>query len=75
MAVARPEKAVEPRFHLDSYGYRPGRSALDAARVCRERCWKYNLSGEVRSWRLYRHVEMTPADIACWNNPKVRVGG
>jgi RNA-directed DNA polymerase len=31
---------VEPVFHGDSYGYRPGRSALDAARVCRDRCWK-----------------------------------
>lgn len=24
------EKRVEPIFHPDSYGYRPGRSALDA---------------------------------------------
>ena len=36
------EKKVEPIFHPDSYGYRPGRSALDAVAVCRERCWKYN---------------------------------
>jgi RNA-directed DNA polymerase len=27
-------------FHPDSYGYRPGRSALDAVAVCRRRCWK-----------------------------------
>jgi retron-type reverse transcriptase len=27
-------------FHPDSYGYRPGRSALDAVAVCRERCWR-----------------------------------
>jgi AcrR family transcriptional regulator len=33
---------VEPFFHPDSYGYRPGRSALDAVGVCRERCWKYD---------------------------------
>ncbi|GAB3832111.1 hypothetical protein GCM10027610_081270 [Dactylosporangium cerinum] len=26
-------------FHPDSYGYRPGRSALDAVAACRERCW------------------------------------
>ena len=32
------EPDVEPVFHEDSYGYRPGRSALDAVRVCRERC-------------------------------------
>ncbi|MCX5215562.1 reverse transcriptase domain-containing protein [Kitasatospora sp. NBC_00240] len=31
---------AEPVFHEDSYGYRPGRSALDAVELCRERCWK-----------------------------------
>ena len=31
---------VEPLFHPDSYGYRPGRSALDAVATCRQRCWK-----------------------------------
>lgn len=36
------EKAVEPLFHRDSYGYRPGRSGLDAVAACRERCWKYD---------------------------------
>jgi RNA-directed DNA polymerase len=25
----------------DSYGYRPGKSALDAIGVTRKRCWKY----------------------------------
>jgi RNA-directed DNA polymerase len=34
------EPLVEPRFHPDSYGYRPGRSALHAVGVCRERCWQ-----------------------------------
>ena len=34
------EPGVEPSFHPDSYGYRPGRSALDAVAVCRERCWR-----------------------------------
>jgi RNA-directed DNA polymerase len=33
------EPSVEPRFHQDSYGYRPGRSAHDAIAVCRGRCW------------------------------------
>ena len=36
------EPEVEPMFHPDSYGYRPGRSAHDALRVCRQRCWKYD---------------------------------
>jgi RNA-directed DNA polymerase len=35
------EPGVEPVFHPDSYGYRPGCSAHDALRVCRDRCWKY----------------------------------
>jgi RNA-directed DNA polymerase len=34
------EPKVEPLFHPDSYGYRPGRSALQAVGVCRERCWR-----------------------------------
>jgi RNA-directed DNA polymerase len=33
------EPLVEPVFHQDSYGYRPGRSALDAVGVARKRCW------------------------------------
>jgi RNA-directed DNA polymerase len=36
------EPEVEPVFHPDSYGYRPGRSAHDALRTCRQRCWKYD---------------------------------
>jgi RNA-directed DNA polymerase len=36
------EPEVEPVFHPDSYGYRPGRSAHDALGVCRQRCWKYD---------------------------------
>ena len=34
------EPMVEPLFHHDSYGYRPGRSALDAVGVARKRCWE-----------------------------------
>jgi RNA-directed DNA polymerase len=34
------EAEVEPIFHPDSYGYRPGRSPVDAAAACRTRCWK-----------------------------------
>jgi RNA-directed DNA polymerase len=35
------EPAVEPDFHPDSYGYRPGKSAIEAVGVARERCWSY----------------------------------
>jgi RNA-directed DNA polymerase len=34
------EEKLEPIFHPDSYGYRPGRSAHDALAVCRRRCWE-----------------------------------
>ena len=36
------EPAVEPHFHPDSYGYRPGKSAHDALAVTRKRCWQYD---------------------------------
>ncbi|MBX4899737.1 MULTISPECIES: group II intron reverse transcriptase/maturase [Rhizobium] len=36
------EPLLEPLFHQDSYGYRPGRSAIDAIRVARQRCWRYD---------------------------------
>ncbi|HXP97709.1 MAG TPA: group II intron reverse transcriptase/maturase [Telmatospirillum sp.] len=36
------EPLLEPKFHQDSYGYRPGRSAIDALRVARQRCWRYD---------------------------------
>lgn len=38
--VLEPE--VEQVFHPDSYGYRPGKSALDAVGVTRQRCWKFD---------------------------------
>ena len=37
---ARLEPEVEPLFHADSYGYRPGKSALDAVGQARKRCWR-----------------------------------
>lgn len=36
------EPDVEPHFLPDSYGYRPGKSALDAIAVTRKRCWRYD---------------------------------
>jgi RNA-directed DNA polymerase len=43
MVVARYlEPLVEPLFCDDSYGYRPGKSAVDAVGVVRERCWKFD---------------------------------
>lgn len=36
------EPGVESYFHLDSYGYRPGKSAIEAVGVARKRCWRYD---------------------------------
>jgi RNA-directed DNA polymerase len=35
------EPSLEPHFHRDSYGYRPGKSALQAVGEARKRCWNY----------------------------------
>jgi RNA-directed DNA polymerase len=36
------EPEVEPIFHQDSYGYRAGKSAVDAVETARKRCWSYD---------------------------------
>jgi RNA-directed DNA polymerase len=38
----RMEPEVDPHFHPDSYGYRPGKSALDAVGQARQRCWRFD---------------------------------
>jgi group II intron reverse transcriptase/maturase len=35
------EPILNPIFHEDSYGYRPGKSAKQAIAVTRKRCWQY----------------------------------
>ena len=36
------EPGVDPQFHVDSYGYRPGKSAHLAVAQARRRCWMYD---------------------------------
>jgi RNA-directed DNA polymerase len=36
------EPQLDPIFRDDSYGYRPGKSALEAIAVTRRRCWDYD---------------------------------
>ncbi len=36
------EPTMEPYFHPDSYGYRPGKLAIEAVGQARRRCWRYN---------------------------------
>lgn len=39
---ARLEPILEPLFHKDSYGYRRGRSAINAIATCRKRNWRHD---------------------------------
>ncbi|RZM21640.1 MAG: group II intron reverse transcriptase/maturase [Pedobacter sp.] len=41
VAVNVMEPVMEKVFHLDSYGYRPGKSAHQAIRQCLDRCHEY----------------------------------
>lgn len=36
------EPLLEPHFHPDSYGYRPGKSAHQAVERSRQRCWRFD---------------------------------
>ncbi len=33
---------MDPLFHPNSFGYRPGKSALDAVGWARQRCWSFD---------------------------------
>ena len=51
------EPAVEPHFDQDSYGYRPNKSAIDAVRVTRERCWRYDWVLEFDIKKLFDTID------------------
>jgi RNA-directed DNA polymerase len=53
------EPLVEPHFHDDSYGYRPGRSALDAIARARERCWDADWVLDLDIERFFDTLEHT----------------
>ncbi len=41
VVLRRLEPELDRCFHPDSYGYRPGKSAIDAVSMARQRCWHY----------------------------------
>jgi RNA-directed DNA polymerase len=53
------EPKVEPYFHVDSYGYRPGKSALQAVGVTRQRCWRYDYLLEFDIKGLFDAIDHT----------------
>ena len=60
VAARRLEEKVEPVFHPDSYGYRPGRSGLDAVGRCRERCWRYDWAIDLDIQKFFDSVPLAP---------------
>ena len=57
VARAYVERAVEPMFCEDSYGYRPHKSALDAVEKTRIRCWKYDYVIELDVKGLFDNID------------------
>jgi RNA-directed DNA polymerase len=53
------EPCVEPYFHDDSYGYRPGKSALQAVGETRQRCWRYDYLLEFDVKGLFDAIDHT----------------
>lgn len=70
------EPKVEPVFHPDSYGYRPGRSAPDAVAVARKRCWgaDWVIDLDIRDFfGALRHDLLERAVAHHTDNPWVRL--
>ena len=53
------ERVLEPIFMPGSYGYRPGKSALDAIGVTRKRCWQYDWILEFDIRGLFDNIDHT----------------
>jgi RNA-directed DNA polymerase len=53
------EPCVEPHFHRDSYGYRPGKSAHQALGITRRRCWQYDYLLEFDIKGLFDAIDHT----------------
>lgn len=51
------EPVLDPLFHRNSYGYRPGRSALDAIAMVRRRSWEYDWVIEFDIKGLFDNIE------------------
>lgn len=51
------EPKVEPIFAADSYGYRLGKSAIDALRITRGRCWRYDWVIELDIRKLFDRID------------------
>ena len=57
VAKLKLEPIIEPHFDEDSYGYRPNKSALDAVRTARERCWRSNWVVEIDIQGFFDNID------------------
>ena len=53
----RLEPEIDPHFHRDSYGYRPGKSALEAVGQARQRCWRYDWVIDLDIKGFFDHID------------------
>jgi RNA-directed DNA polymerase len=70
------EPLVEPKFHGDSYGYRPHRSALRAVGVARQRCFEFDwvIDLDIKAFFDSLDHELVEKAVAVHtNNPWVRL--
>jgi len=51
------EPKIDPIFHEDSYGYRPGKSAIDAIGKARKRCWRFDYVIEFDIKGLFDNID------------------
>lgn len=51
------EPILDPMFHPDSFGYRPGKSAKQAVSVTRNRCWEYDWVVEFDIKGAFDHID------------------
>ena len=51
------EPELEKHFHEDSYGYRPGKSAIEAVGVARKRCWRYDWVVDLDIRGFFDHID------------------
>ena len=54
---AKLEPQIEPLFHSNSFGYRPGRSALDAVAQARRNCWDYDCVLDLDVRGFFDHLD------------------
>jgi len=54
---SRIEATLDPLFHPDSYGYRPGKSMQEALEVVRRRCWEYRWVAEFDVQKAFDEID------------------